>query len=536
MAASVSQSQSKQQQPHVVVVAFPAQGHLNPALHFSIRLLLLRCHVTIITTVSGNHLISKSTTNSLPTGLSIATFSDGYDVPGSSSKSKDDLGKQWIQMNTNGSLFLRDFILSNAVASVVYTPLLCWVEEVGRHHKLPTTLLWIQPATVFDIYYYLFNGYEDLLDKLNDPSYRMELPGISASFTSKEIPSFVAPSNPYPMLHKAMKEQVKVLLNKSSKVLVNTFEELELEAMNAEDVKLDMIGVGPLIPSSFMESSNKNEAHDCVVCRGGSRMDQDTRTQSTKLLDQSTYTYKNIHSSVAPDPGVGCAAAWGTPLPDSPLIAWLETQAKSSVVYVSFGTMAVVSKRQKEEVGKGLLSSKRPFLWVIRREGGVEEEERMEMEQWREEMERKAESVGGRIVEWCSQVEVLSHEAVGCFVTHCGWNSLLESTCLGVPVVAFPQFSDQMTNAKLVQDVWRTGVRVVVPEIDDDVTSTGTIVVDGDEIRRCLELVMGEGEVRDQVRMNACKWKQLARDAVREGGSSHTNLKAFVNQITTAKA
>ncbi|CAN1323526.1 Phloretin 4'-O-glucosyltransferase [Linum perenne] len=173
-------------------------------------------------------------------------------------------------------------------------------------------------------------------------------------------------------------------------------------------------------------------------------------------------------------------------------MTWLDRQAMSSVVYVSFGTMAVISKRQKEEVGKGLLRSKRPFLWVIKKEHQKEDEE---MEIWREEMKRKAEEVGGKIVEWCSQVE----------------------------------FSDQPTNAKLLEDVWRTGVRVVLPAADD------VAVVEGDEIRRCLELVMGEGEVREQVRRNACKWKQLARDAVREGGSSHNNLKAFVDQITTGQ-
>ncbi|CAN0912384.1 UDP-glycosyltransferase 75C1 [Linum grandiflorum] len=114
---------------------------------------------------------------------------------------------------------------------------------------------------------------------------------------------------------------------------------------------------------------------------------------------------------------------------------------------------------------------------------------------------------------WCSQGEVLSHEAVGCFVTHCGWNSTLEGMCLGVPLVAFPQWSDQMTNAKLVEDVWKIGVRV--------------------EIRRCLDLVMGEGgQVGEQVRKNANKWKQLAKDAMREGGSSHSNLQAFVNEVT----
>ncbi|CAN0912404.1 Phloretin 4'-O-glucosyltransferase [Linum grandiflorum] len=165
--------------------------------------------------------------------------------------------------------------------------------------------------------------------------------------------------------------------------------------------------------------------------------------------------------------------------------------------------MAVISRRQKEEIGKGLLSSNRPFLWVIRKEHEKE---------------------GGE--EEAKEVEVLSHEAIGCFVTHCGWNSTLEGMCLGVPLVAFPQFSDQTTNAKLVEDVWKIGVRVVVPEKSEEA------VVEGDEIRRCLDLVMGEGgEVREQVRRNANKWKQLARDALLEGGSSHSNLRAFVDEI-----
>ncbi|CAN0912397.1 Phloretin 4'-O-glucosyltransferase [Linum grandiflorum] len=308
-------------------------------------------------------------------------------------------------------------------------------------------------------------------------SFQLELPGIPVSFTNKELPSFAAPCNPDPLLLIAMKEQMKVLTmddGKSSKVLVNTFDELEFEAINASDVKLEMIGVGPLVPSScLVDSVNKNVENDCTL-------------------------------------------------------TWLDTQAVSSVVYVSFGTMAVISRRQKEEIGKGLLSSNRPFLWVIRKEHEKEggEEEAKEMMRWREEMETKEMSVGGKIVEWCSQVEVLSHEAIGCFVTHCGWNSTLEGMCLGVPLVAFPQFSDQTTNAKLVEDVWKIGVRVVVPEKSEEA------VVEGDEIRRCLDLVMGEGgEVREQVRRNANKWKQLARDALLEGGSSHSNLRAFVDEI-----
>ena len=131
------------------------------------------------------------------------------------------------------------------------------------------------------------------------------------------------------------------------------------------------------------------------------------------------------------------------------------------------------------------------------------------------------------IVPWCSQVEVLSHPSLGCFMTHCGWNSTLESLVSGVPKVAFPQWSDQGTNAKLTEDVWKTGVRVMVNKDG---------IVEGDEIKRCLELVVGDGEKGEAIRRNAKKWKELAMEAVNEVGSSYNNLKAFVDEIGEGNA
>ncbi|KAI7755001.1 LOW QUALITY PROTEIN: hypothetical protein M8C21_010131, partial [Ambrosia artemisiifolia] len=136
---------------------------------------------------------------------------------------------------------------------------------------------------------------------------------------------------------------------------------------------------------------------------------------------------------------------------------------------VGVGPIIMLSKTQKEAMAHALLESGRPFLWVIREKDGEEEEEMSRMDELKQL---------GLIVPWCSQLEVLSHPSLGCFVTHCGWNSTLESIACGVPVVAFPHWTDQSTNAKLIEDVWGTGVRV---------TSNEDGVVEGEEIRRCVE-------------------------------------------------
>ncbi|GFY92963.1 UDP-glucosyltransferase 75B1 [Actinidia rufa] len=190
---------------------------------------------------------------------------------------------------------------------------------------------------------------------------------------------------------------------------------------------------------------------------------------------------------------------------------------QSSVVYVSFGTnpLVALSKRQREEIARGLLKSHRPFLWAIKAiENGEKHEDKLSCS---EELEQL-----GMIVPWCSQVDVLSHPSLGCFFTHCGWNSTLESLVSGVPMVGFPHFTDQPTNAKLIEDVFRTGVRVKVNEEE---------IVEADEITRCIEVIMGGGEVGEELKRNAKKWKDLAKEATKEGGSSDMNLRAFVEEM-----
>jgi hypothetical protein len=195
----------------------------------------------------------------------------------------------------------------------------------------------------------------------------------------------------------------------------------------------------------------------------------------------------------------------------SDCVEWLNSKPNSSVVYVSFGSYFVLSERQTEEIARALLDCGFPFLWVLR--------EKTEDLKFREEFGEK-----GKIVKWCSQIEVLSHSSLGCFFTHCGWNSTLESLVSGVPMVAFPQWTDQKTNAKLVEDVWKIGVRV-----DGKVNEDG--IVGREEIRKCLEVVMGSGEKGEEMKKNAKKWKELAREAGKEGGPAEKNLRSFLDDI-----
>ncbi|XP_050240138.1 phloretin 4'-O-glucosyltransferase-like [Quercus robur] len=442
-----------------VIVTFPAQGHINPAFQFAEHLIRLGVHVTFFTTIGAHR---RGMIKSPPTdGLSFTTFSDGYDdgvVP------MDDAKKQWDQLKCNGSKALTDLIVSTANKQcIVYTMLLPWVADVARELHLPSALLWIQPAMVFDIYYYYYNGFTDVIGNDSDdrPSCSIQLPGLPLLAT-RDLPSFLLASNPYALVLPQFQAQLEALVKESNpRVLMNTFDALEPEALKALE-KLNLVSIGPLVPYSILDGRDPSNGS------------------------------KNY-------------------------IKWLNSKSESSVIYVSFGSLLVLKKQQMEEIARGLLDCGRPFLWVIRAKESGEEEELS----CREELEQM-----GMIVPWCSQVEVLSHPSLGCFVTHCGWNSTLESLVLGVPMVAFPQWSDQGTNAKLIEDVWKTGVRVTVNKDG---------IVEGDEIKRCLELAVGDGERREAIRRNAKKWKELAIEAAKEVGSSYNNLKAFVDEIGEVK-
>ncbi|KAI3965526.1 hypothetical protein MKX01_029433 [Papaver californicum] len=473
-------------QNHFIVISFPAQGHLNPTLQFAKRLMRTGAHVTYFTTLLAHKRMLESSSNPNTSnihGLTYAPFSDGYDdgFKGGLEEAEHFLS----EMERRGSRALRELIQSahddggsGSVTCIIYAILVPWVAEVARDLQIPSFLLWIQPAMVFDIYYYYYNGYKDVIsNNNNDPLYPINLPNLPL-LTCKDIPSFFLSTNLYSWALSLFEKQFEIFdqgESKPIKVLVNTFDELELDALRAVDVnKINLIGIGPLIPSAFLDGqdlSDKSFGGDLVTV--------------TTTDDE----YKD----------------------------WLNSKEEASVIYVSFGSVSVLEHQQMEEIFRGLTECGFPYLWVCREQDGTEaakEEEESVLSRIKREGSEQ-----GKIVPWCSQVEVLSHSSIGCFITHCGWNSTLESLVGGVPLIGFPQWTDQGTNAKLIEDVWRVGVRMRVNE--------ETKIVDREEVSRCVKMVMGNEEMK----RNAKMWKELAKEAVREGGSSDRNLRGFVEEI-----
>ncbi|KAL7002866.1 indole-3-acetate beta-glucosyltransferase [Sarracenia purpurea var. burkii] len=127
----------------------------------------------------------------------------------------------------------------------------------------------------------------------------------------------------------------------------------------------------------------------------------------------------------------------------------------------------------------------------------------------------------GLVVPWSPQIKVLKHPAIACFLSHCGWNSMLETIAAGVPVIAYPHWTDQPTNAKMISEVWRVGVRIQ-PNHDGVVTS--------EEVEMRIEEVLC-GPSSEEFKKNAAELKVCAQEAVADGGSSDRNIQLFVDEI-----
>lgn len=209
-------------------------------------------------------------------------------------------------------------------------------------------------------------------------------------------------------------------------------------------------------------------------------------------------------------------------------LTWLNDQPSNSVIYVSFGTTTVLSVEQIHELAIGLEKSEGKFIWVLREadKGDIFEGTSTPSSSYQlpEGYEERIKGKGIITREWVPQLNILGHPSTGGFMSHCGWNSCMESISMGVPIVAWPMHSDQPRNAMLVTDVLKIGVAVRDWGMRDEVVTSSSI----DKVVRTL-MASKQG---DEIRTRAQLLGGAVRTSVADGGVANAELHSFISHIT----
>ncbi|KAK9725258.1 hypothetical protein RND81_05G132200 [Saponaria officinalis] len=352
--------------------------------------------------------------------------------------------------------------LGHNVKCLIYDSCIPWVLDVAEKFGLYGASFFTQSCLVSMIFYQVYEGV--LSVPIKGPWSSDFVKGVPL-IEEKDMPSFVCEVGLYPSLEKLVINQFSNY-GEANWRFFNTIDVLECEVINWMQNICNVKTIGPCIPSKYLDNRIPNDTD-----------------YGLSLFEPET---------------------------DS-CIQWLNARQSGSVIYVSMGSMASLGDIEMEEMARALSKTNKYFLWVVR----ATEEDKLPLNFKQETSEK------GLIVSWCPQLEVLAHPALGCFITHCGWNSTLEAISLGVPMVAYPQWTDQPTNAKCIMDLWKIGVKV---------RENDSGLVTREEIELCILDVM-EGEKSKEIKSNAQKWKHLANETMQDNGSSSKNIEEFVAKL-----
>ncbi|TKY53376.1 Zeatin O-glucosyltransferase [Spatholobus suberectus] len=205
---------------------------------------------------------------------------------------------------------------------------------------------------------------------------------------------------------------------------------------------------------------------------------------------------------------------------------WLDKQEPNSVIYVSFGTTTTLTEEQTEQIATGLEQSMQKFIWVLRDadKGDIFDGSEAKRHELPNGFEERVEGMGLVVRDWAPQLEILSHSSTGGFMSHCGWNSCLESITMGVPIAAWPMHSDQPRNTVLITEVLKVGL-VVKDWAQRNELVTASVVENA--VRRLIETKEG-----DEMRERAASLKDAIHRSMDEGGVSRMEMDSFIAHIT----
>ncbi|KAL0732013.1 hypothetical protein Bca4012_028107 [Brassica carinata] len=460
------------QKRHAVCIPYPAQGHINPMLKVAKLLHARGFHVTFVNTDYNHRRILRSRGPHALDGLPsfrFETIPDG--LPWTDVDAKQDMLKL-IDSTMNNCLSPFKDLLTRLNSGSDVPPVSCIVSDASRSFttdaaeelEIPVVLLWTNSATALMLYLH----YQKLIEKgiipVEDESdLKTEInwiPSISP-IQLKDFPDFIIKTDHQHLMLNFI-AHVTQRSKRASAIIINTFENLEHDVVSSLR-SIFHPRIYPIGPLPVLENREVNRDSEI------GRLRLNLWEEETESLD------------------------------------WLDTKAEKSVLYVNFGSITVLTREQLLEFAWGLATSGKEFLWV--------ERSVLPAEFLSETADR-----GKVVTGWCPQEKVLSHPAIGAFLTHCGWNSTMESVFAGVPMICWPFFADQVTNRKFCCGEWGLGVEIGGEVRRERVEAVVREVMDG----------VGGVEVREKV----MEWRRAAEEASAPPcGSSFVSFETVVNEV-----
>nr|AFJ52997.1 UDP-glycosyltransferase 1 [Linum usitatissimum] len=470
----------EQQQPHAVLFPFPAQGHINPFMQLAKLFHSKGFHITFVNTEHNQRRLVRSRGSQAVKGLSdfqFHTVPDGL-PPSDKDATQDPPTISYAIKNNCLQPFVE--LVNKLSSSPQLPPVTCIVTDgVMTFGIQAAELLGIPHASFWTASACGMMGYlqfEELITRgifpLKDVNFtdgtlerRLDWVTGMSDIRLRDLPSFATSTDAKDVMFHILKSEAASCL-KSSAIIFNTFDALEEQAL-ASIRKIFPNKMYTIGPHHLLGNEDDTD-------------DQSTRSISSNLWKE-----------------------------DLKCMDWLDRQEPKSVVYVNYGSVTVMSEEHIKEFAWGLANSNVPFLWIVRGDIVIGESGSFLPAEFLEEIKDR-----GYLASWCMQQQVLSHPSVAVFLTHCGWNSTMESVSAGVPMICWPFFAEQQTNCRFACNEWEIGI-----ELSHDVKRN--------EVADVIHEVM-DGQKGEMMKRKASEWQLKAREAVGVQGSSFTNFTSFL--------
>ncbi|XP_031287592.1 UDP-glycosyltransferase 89B2-like [Pistacia vera] len=455
--------------PHILVYPYPASGHIIPLLDLTHRLLSRGLNVTVLLTPNTVSLLDPLLSSRYSSSLQSLIF------PSPESPTRPGFVFNMMSLRDLHYPLLLQWFRSHPSppVAIISDFFLGWTHQLASEVGVARVVFSCTGAFGLSIFFTLWRDQPKRDDPHNDNSL-VHFPNLPncPHLPWYQVPTLYRTSKPGEPVWEFVKD-VALGDIASWGIVFNT--SAHLEQVYIEHIKTQvghdrLWAVGPLLPKG------DDLAGGTTTNRGGS-------------------------SSVA------CHE----------VMTWLDARKDESVVYICFGSHAMLSRKQMEELATAVEKSQVNFIWGVKQPN-----ERHVAGDYGIIPKGYEDRVAGRgyiIKGWAPQVEILRHRAVGVFLTHCGWNSTLEGVAAGVVMLTWPMGAEQFVNAKLLVEQLGVGIRV------------GEAIHNIPESTELARLLIESLDDRRPQRVKAKELRDAVLGGVAQGGSSDKYLDEFVRSL-----